>query len=51
MVPQQEDIGAALMRLLNDGDLRKAKHAALTTAISDFYYANNISNNAVACHR
>ena len=36
VVPQQQDISAAIMRPLTDGDLRAANHIALTTAIADF---------------
>ena len=34
LVPQQQDISAAMMRPLTDGDLRAANHTALTTAIA-----------------
>ena len=40
MVPQQQDVVAAVVCPLTDGDLRKANHAALTTAIAVFYHAH-----------
>ena len=39
------------MRPLTDGDLRKANHVALTTAIADFYHAHNTADNIVESHR
>ena len=42
LVPQQQGISAAMMRPLNDGNLRAANHTALTTASADFFYAHNI---------
>ena len=36
VLPQQQDIHAAMTRPFTDGDLRAANHTALTTAIADF---------------
>ena len=42
VVPQQQDISAAMIRPLTNGDLRAANHTALTTAIAIFFHAHNI---------
>ena len=51
VLPQQQDIHAAMTRPFTDGDLRAAKHTALTTAIAIFSHAHNISDHNVESQR
>ena len=53
VLPQQQDIHAAMTRPFTDGDLRAAaaNHTALTTAIADFFHAHNISDHTVESQR
>lgn len=51
VLPQQQDIHAAMTRPSVDGDLRKANHTALTTGIAGFFHAHNISDHTVESQR
>ena len=51
IIPNQMSIDAALTRPVVQGDLRSANNAALTSAVADFWHAENIADRAVETAR